>query len=104
MNYDRQPRRIAAPSKMAESKTCDEDTETPEPIVLGMDHRPQYRRHHDGADWAKEGLRPAAKHEATDDELLHDRRRNIGTNQEDQKRAGSFGVYVWIRLLSTNGR
>src|ERR1700675_4735593 len=96
MNHHRQPRRIAAPSKMAESKTRDEDPKTPKPIVLGMGHRPQYRRHHDGADWTKEGLRPAAKHEAADDELLHDRPRNTAADQEDQN-AGSFGACVWIR-------
>src|ERR1700730_156902 len=96
MNHHRQPSRIAAPSKMAESKTGDEDPKTPEPIVLGMDHRPQYRRHHDRADWAKERLRPPAKHEATDDEFLHDRRRNAAADQEDQQSTGLLGAYIRI--------
>src|SRR6202158_3092706 len=82
---------------MPESKTRDEDPKTPEPIVLGMDHRPRYRRHHDVSNRTEERLRPAAKHETADDELLHDRRRNTAADQEDQKSPGPLGAYVWIR-------
>src|SRR6266404_4259432 len=96
MDHHRQPRRIAARPKMAESKTRDEDPKTPEPIVLGMDHRPQYRRHHDGADWTKKRLRPPAKHETAEDELLHDRRRNTAADQEDQQSAGPLGAYIRV--------
>jgi hypothetical protein len=57
-----------------------------------MDHRPQYRRQNDGADWTKEGLRPAAKYEATEHELLHERHRNTAADQEDEKSAGLRGA------------
>src|SRR5512143_3139125 len=95
MNHHRQPRRIAAPTKMAESKTRDEYPKTPEPIVLDMYQPPQYRRQHDGSNRTEERLRPAAKHETTEHELLHDWHRNATGDQEDQKSIGLPGACEW---------
>src|ERR1700686_5864319 len=94
MNHHRQPSRVAAPAKMAENQTRDKYPKTPEPIVLDMDHRPHYRRQQDGSDGTQEGLRPATKHEAADDELLHDRHSNTARNQEHQQSAGLLGAHI----------
>src|SRR5438874_2464 len=50
---------------MAKRKPHHEDLRTPEPIVLGVRHRPYCRRHRDGSNRTKERLRPATKHETT---------------------------------------
>ena len=97
MNHHRQPRRIAAPTKMAENKTRDENPKTPEPIVLGMRHPPQDRRQHDRSDRTKERLRPAAKHETTEHELLHHWRCDTAANHEEQKPAGLPGARIRVR-------
>src|ERR1700681_1318096 len=97
MNHHRQPRRIAAPAKITESKTRDENPKAPEPIVLGMNHPPQYRRQHNGSDRTKERLRPATKHEAAEDKLLHNWHRNAAADQQDQKSVGVLAAYIRVR-------
>src|SRR4051812_15433430 len=88
---------------MAKNKTHNEDFEPLEPTVLNMCHRPHCRGQCDGSDRTKERFRPATKHEATDDELFHDRPCNAAADQQDEQTSGSLDAEEMIErgLIST---